>query len=143
MIVSETALAKHLKMENLARLPKNRPAIKKVLKLAKDGELSGPLVVKLADDIPGMAKAFGRMISRLTGYGRSIQATKRLRWKVLRELAKTGRMSGKEILEALRLIVKAEKRDPKPESFWMPILTFGAVIVGGAVLTYAVMKQQK
>jgi len=85
---------------------------------------------ELLMSIPDLAKAFSATISAMEGIGRSLEETKRLRWDVLRDIAKSGEMSGDQVLEAIRIIQEIEANEGID---WTKVLEKTIVVLGSAL----------
>ena len=103
-------LIKKLGIKNIKDLEK--PEIQdKFFELCKDKQVSTTLLKRLINQIPILVEAFNNLINNMSEIGKSLHETQQVRWKVLREISKTGELSGEEILEAMKIIEKIEKNE--------------------------------
>lgn len=90
-----------------------------------------PEVLKsLLATVPDLAQAFRATISAMEGIGKSLEESKRLRWEVLRDLAKSADMTGDQILESLRIIQEIEAKENVD---WSGVFKTALHFVGGAL----------
>ena len=103
-------LIKKLGIKNIKDIEK--PEIQaKFFELCKDNQVSTTLLKRLINQIPSLVDAFNNIIKNMGEIGTSLHETQRVRWEVLREISKTGKLSGKEILEAMKIIEKIERNE--------------------------------
>ena len=109
-INTNKVLIKKLGIKNIKDL--ERPEIQaKFLMLCKDKKVSTTLLKRLINQIPSLVDAFNNLINNMSEIGKSLHETQQVRWEVLREISKTGELSGEEILEAMKIIEKIEKNE--------------------------------
>jgi hypothetical protein len=121
-------LLAELGVTSLAELKASPEAQAQLTKFASS--LSPDLLRHILGVVPELAQALQATIRAMEGIGTSLEESKRARWEILKELAKTGKLSGDQILEAMRIIQEIEKNETID---WSVVLTTALKYVGGAV----------
>jgi len=108
-ITTEVELLQELGVAKLLEVVKHPEAEARLIQLAPD--LSPELVALVLRAVPELAQAFNSLIGSIENVGKSLEETKRMRWKILHDLAETDRLSADQILEAMRIIADIEKSE--------------------------------
>ena len=106
-INSKDDLLNEIEIENIEEIEKNDEALKKFVKLTP--QISPDLVKEILVSFPKLIIAFNEVIKNMAAIGKSLEETKRKRWEFLKEVSKTGRLNGDQILEAMKIITEIEK----------------------------------
>jgi hypothetical protein len=130
-INSEEELKKILNINNLDELKK--PEVQKRF-LSKSNELSPELLKTALTVVPELITAFTEVIKAMGEIGTSLEESKRVRWKILQEITKSGDLNGDQILEAMKIIQEIEKNENIDwESIFRTALKVLGVIAGVVV----------
>jgi hypothetical protein len=128
-IKNERELCRELQIDSVDEIAQSEELQERVAQRLQ--RLSPELLKNLLGLVPELARTFQTTISAMEGIGKSLEESKQIRWKVLRDLAQTGAMSGEQVLEAIRLISDIEKRE---HIDWNSILKTTIKVSGGALL---------
>lgn len=123
------SLLKVLGIERLEDLQDSQEAQQHFIKIATG--LTPELLAAVIQTVPDISQAFSATIASMEGVGKALEETKRIRWEVLRDIAKTGAMTGDQVLEAMRIIEKIEESE---RIDWDSIFRQAMKIVSGALV---------
>ena len=107
----------------------------KLLDLLRENRISPKLAKDLLSIVPDLTKAFTVVISTMGEIGKSLDAVKKHRWSILKEMAASGTLNSEQIIEAMRIIQEIEEKE---HIDWKEIVKMAFAFVGGlAVLAVA------
>ena len=106
MINSKDELMERLDIIDLKNIGGNPQTQEEFVKLSP--ELSPELLKDLIMIVPDLTKVFTETIKCMDNVGKSLEETKRLRWEVIRDIAKSNVLTGKEVLDAIELLKEIE-----------------------------------
>ncbi len=109
-ITNEKELKKKLEINDIKDL-KDPKIQTKFLYLIKDKEISIKYAKEVLKIIPELRRAFSEVLKTMDSIGTSLEETKRNRWEVLREIAKSGALSSDQIIEAMKILQEIEKNE--------------------------------
>jgi ERCC4-type nuclease len=130
VIASREELASKLALADISGLAGSAESRAKVVDLSRKGELDRTLLFQLIEEVPELAKEYCRVIGAMADYGKSLEETKRLRWRVLADLAKRGKLNSEQILEAMRILKDIEAQEQIP---WVKIFAGAFCLTLGTV----------
>lgn len=108
-IKTKAELVDELGVAELVEIVKDPLTEAKFLQLAP--EMSPELLAEVLKSVPELARGFGQLIASMGEVGKTLERSKQARWEALKELAKTGKMTADQILEAMRIIAEIEKKE--------------------------------
>ena len=112
MINTKKELLKKLRLKNISELKKEKNQ-KQLLTLItnKKIKLSNNLFRSILKQVPDLMKPINNLIETMGTVAEELNETRRMRWEVLRDLAKSGSLDGEQCIEAMKIIRDMENNE--------------------------------
>lgn len=133
MIKTYEELAKKLELEKVDGNFSNE-RVNKFIDIVKNNEIESGLFKEILEKSPEIVHSFNDLIGSMNNIGKSIEETKRLRWEVLRDLAKNDKLTSEQIIEVMKILGEIEKNESVDWTKVFQIVAVSAITVVGLAI---------
>jgi len=132
-INTKEELIKQLDINNIDELSEEKNK-QQFIGLMKNNTISPKLLTEVIDIVPTLADTLNKLFISLENIGKSIDEKQKRRWDILHDLGLKGKLSSKEILEAMNILGEIEKKENIDWASIFSKIGIGIIVVVGAVL---------